>query len=192
MSMGTQPMPPSDRAMARSGKRSGTPDHSHSAAAMRALTGNRVGRSSKGGSGEGRGAHDDAPVCRQTTVAVSSQAAKRGSQWPLKIDGSPSWEGNSGKLTARKPSSALRADLGRRHLDVGQPRQLEGDDPAPGRCRPRPRGASGSTPATQARPSSGSPDREKTDPQNPATSEGKQSEAQIPAVSMSATRASMS
>ena len=44
----------------------------------------------------------------------------------------------------------------------------------------------------QARPSSGSPERENTAPQNPATSEGKQSEAQIPAVSMSATRASMS
>ena len=44
----------------------------------------------------------------------------------------------------------------------------------------------------QASPSSGSSAREKTAPQNPATNEGKHSEAQIPAMSMSATRASMS
>ena len=107
MSMGTQPMPPSDRAIARSGKRSGTPDHSHSAAATSAFTGNRVGSSSKGGSGEGSGAHEEAPVCRQTTVAVSSQAANRGSQWPVKMEGRPSWAGNSGKLSALKPRPAL-------------------------------------------------------------------------------------
>ena len=45
---------------------------------------------------------------------------------------------------------------------------------------------------TQASPSSGSSDRENTEPQNPATSDGKHSEAQMPARSMSATRASMS
>src|SRR3974390_2666240 len=106
--MGTQPSPPSDRATARRGKRRGTPDQSHSAAASRALAGNRVGSSSKGGSGDGRGAQADEPVWRQTTVDVSSQAAKKGSQWPEKIEGYPSWAGNSGNVTALKPRPALR------------------------------------------------------------------------------------
>ena len=44
----------------------------------------------------------------------------------------------------------------------------------------------------QAKPSAGSSARENTAPQNPATSDGKHSDAQIPAMSMSATRASMS
>src|SRR5271165_5508283 len=105
--MGTQPMPPSDMAIARSGNRRGTPDQSHSPAAIRALTGNKVGRSSKGGDGDGSGAQDEAPVWRQTTVPVSWQAAKNGSQWSVKIEGSPSWAGNSGKLTALNPSAAL-------------------------------------------------------------------------------------
>ncbi len=100
-------MPPSDMATCRPGKRSGTPDHSHSPAASSALTGKTVGRSSKGGSGEGSGAQPDAPVCRHTTVPVSSQAAKNGSQRPLKMEGSWSWAGNSGKLTALNPRAAL-------------------------------------------------------------------------------------
>ena len=87
--MGTQPMPPSDMATASPGKRRATPDHSHSAAASSALTGNTVGSSSKGGSGEGSGAQDEAPVCRHTTVPVSSQAAKKGSHSPLKMEGRP-------------------------------------------------------------------------------------------------------
>src|SRR5580692_3885468 len=98
--MGTHPMPPSDMATFRPGKRSGTPDHTHSPAASSALTGKTVGSNSKGGSGEGRGAQEDAPVCRQTTVSVSSQAAKNGSHCPLKMEGCWSWAGNSGKLTA--------------------------------------------------------------------------------------------
>src|SRR5271166_5989872 len=90
------------------GKRTGTPDHSHSAAASRAFTGKRVGNSSNGGSGDGRGAHAEAPVWRHTTVAVSSHAAKKGSHAPEKMEGTPRRAGNSGKLTARKPRSALR------------------------------------------------------------------------------------
>src|SRR6185437_5546379 len=82
-------------------------DHSHSPAASSAFTGNTVGNSSNGGSGEGSGAQADEPVCRHTTVPVSSQAAKKGSQCPLKMDGSWSWAGNSGKLTALKPRAAL-------------------------------------------------------------------------------------
>src|SRR3974377_2457172 len=94
-------------AMASSGKRRGPPDHSHSEAAMMALTGNRVGSSSKGGSGDGSGAQADAPVGRHTTGPVSSQTAKKGSQAPEKMEGSPSWAGNSGKLTALNPRAAL-------------------------------------------------------------------------------------
>ena len=44
----------------------------------------------------------------------------------------------------------------------------------------------------QARPSSGSSEREKTDPQKPATSDGKHSEAHTPLMSMSVIRAWMS
>jgi hypothetical protein len=44
----------------------------------------------------------------------------------------------------------------------------------------------------QASPNSLSRAREKTEPQKPATSEGKHNEAQMPARSMSAIRASMS
>src|ERR1700733_13606639 len=90
-----EPMPPSESAMFRFGKRNGTPDHSHSPAARRALTGKKVGRISKGGSNEASGAQPDAPVCRQTTVSVSSQAAKKGSHAPLKIDGRCRRAGNS-------------------------------------------------------------------------------------------------
>ena len=129
-------MPPSDRATFSFGKRSGTPDHSHSPAASSALTGKKVGRISKGGSGEGRGAQADDPVCRQTTVSVSSQAAKKGSHCPLKMDGRPSWAGNSGKLTALKPRAALARTSAAATRDVLQPRQLQGDDALGMRTRP--------------------------------------------------------
>ena len=89
------------------GKRRGTPDHSHSPAASSALTGKKVGRISKGGSNDASGAQPDEPVWRQTTVSVSSQAARNGSHSPLKIEGRPSRAGNSGKLTALKPRAAL-------------------------------------------------------------------------------------
>src|SRR5580704_8318766 len=105
--MGTQPIPPSDKATLSRGNRRATPDHNHSPAARSAFTGKKVGRISKGGSGEGRAAQADDPVCRHTTVSVSSQAAKKGSHRPLKMDGRPSWAGNSGKLTALKPRAAL-------------------------------------------------------------------------------------
>src|SRR5690348_17070515 len=100
--MFTQPMPPSDSAMARRGKRVHTPDHSQSAQARKALAGKRVGNSSKGGSSLGIGAHDAEPVCRHTTVSVSSHAARSGSHAPDRNDGSPVRLGNSGKLNARK------------------------------------------------------------------------------------------
>src|SRR5271165_2383840 len=107
MSIGTHPMPPSDMAIDKVGRRSATPDHSHSAAASMAFTGKRVGNSSNGGSGDGSGAHPDAPTCRQTTVSVSAHAAKNGSHLPEKIDARPRRAGNSGKLIARKPRPAF-------------------------------------------------------------------------------------
>ena len=55
---------------------------------------------SKGGSPDAKGAQPAEPVCRQTTVSVSSQAAKKGSHTPLKMEGNPSRAGYSGKLTA--------------------------------------------------------------------------------------------
>ncbi len=150
-----------------------------------------MGKSSKGGSGDGSGAQPDAPVCRHTTVDVSSQAAKNGSQAPEKIDGVPRRAGNSGKLTALKPSAALR-----RTSSVATSTSA-----SHGSCNAMMR--SGKVPAhtsachsfqarKQARPSSGSSEREKTDPQKPATSDGKHSDAHTPLMSMSATRAWMS
>ena len=68
--------------MRRSGKRTQTPDHSQSAVAMSAFAGKSVGNSSKGGSSLGIGAQPAYPVCRQTTVLVSTHAARKGSQGP--------------------------------------------------------------------------------------------------------------
>src|SRR5580692_397523 len=89
------------------GKRSATPDHSHSPAVSSAFTGKKVGHSSKGPSFEGSGAQPADPVWRHTTVSVASQAAKKGSHLPLKMEGRFMREGNSGKLTALKPRAAL-------------------------------------------------------------------------------------
>src|SRR5579864_9304755 len=99
----TQPTPPSERAMARAGNRVQTPDQSQSAHARRALAGKIVGKSSKGGSGDGTGAHDAEPVWRHSTVPVSAHASSTGSQWPEWGEGSPICAGNSGKLRARNP-----------------------------------------------------------------------------------------
>src|SRR5687768_10592055 len=100
-------MPPSERAMRRAGNRTHTPDHNQSAAARKALAGKTVGNSSKGGSGDGIGAHAAEPVWRHTTVPVSAHAARNGSQAPLWTDAYPSCVGNSGKLTALKPRAAF-------------------------------------------------------------------------------------
>ena len=167
------------------------PDQSHSPAAISALTGNSVGMISKGGSPDASGAQPEAPVCRHTTVSVSSQAARRGSHVPLKIDGSPSRAGNSGKLTALKPRAALaRTSAAATSTSANH-----------GSCSGMMR--SGCAPAhssmcqslnarRQASPSSASFAREYTAPQNPDTSEGKHRAAQMPPRSMSTIRASMS
>src|SRR5207253_10400189 len=61
-----------------------------------------------GASGDAAGIFDDEPMCMATTVAVSAQAAKNGSQWPLWMVGRPRWYGSSLKHTACTPRAALR------------------------------------------------------------------------------------
>ncbi len=87
------------------------------------------GQELEGGPGEGRGAHAEAPVWRQITVPVSSQAANNGSQWSVKMEGKPSWAGNSGKLTALNPECGVGPHLVGGHGDVVEPRDLQRDDP---------------------------------------------------------------
>src|SRR4029077_6833247 len=64
-SIATNPRPPSSSGMFSFGKRTGMPDHSQSAHATRAFTGNSVVMVSNGVSGAGIGAHCAEPVCRQ-------------------------------------------------------------------------------------------------------------------------------
>src|SRR5947207_15807922 len=101
--MFTQPTPPSERAIDNPGKRVHTPDHSQSAHARKALPGKTAGKSSKGGTGEGMGAHDAEPVCRHTTLPVSAHASHSGSQCILCTDRRPISPANSGTLKARTP-----------------------------------------------------------------------------------------
>src|SRR6202034_2724528 len=61
-----------------------------------------------GASADVAGIFDDEPMCMLTTVPVSSQAAKNGSQYPLWMLGRPRWGGISLKHTARTPRAALR------------------------------------------------------------------------------------
>ena len=124
------------------GKRSGTPDHSHSPAARSAFTGKTVGSSSNGRVGRGQRRPADAPVCRQTTVPVSSQAAKKGSQCPLKMEGSCSWAGNSGKLTALKPRAALARTSAAATATSASQGKLQRDDAVRVASPPTPPGAS--------------------------------------------------
>ncbi len=136
MSIGTQPMPPSDMAMESRGNRKGTPDQSHSPAATSALTGNNVGRSSKGGPGEASGTQEEEPVWRHTTVPVSSHAAKSGSQWSLKMEGKPELGREFGKAHRPEAPGRIPFDFGDREVDVRQIRELEWDDAGGIRSRP--------------------------------------------------------
>ncbi len=95
-----------------------------------------MGSSSKGGSGEGSGAQPDAPVCRQTTVPVSSQAAKKGSQRAAEDGGQLQLGGELGEADRLEPPGRVGPHFAGGDLDVGQPGQLQGDD-ALGVC-PRP------------------------------------------------------
>ena len=51
---------------------------------------------------------DDEPMCRHTTVPVSSHARQNGSQWSVWKLGYPSLVGFSENVTARQPFSATR------------------------------------------------------------------------------------
>src|ERR1700723_1533156 len=61
-----------------------------------------------GASADVAGIFEDEPMCMLTTVPVSAQAAKNGSQYRLWMLGSPRWGGISLKQTARTPRAALR------------------------------------------------------------------------------------
>lgn len=106
-------------------------------------------------------------------------------------EGSPSLTGNSAKLTALKPRAAFRrissaASAGSFSHGICNGMTRSGWRPAQtSRCQ-------SFHARTQARPSSGSLLWENTAPQNPAMSDGKHSDAQMPPASMSRTRSSMS
>ena len=70
------------------------------------------------------------PMCMHTTVPVSAQAAKNGSQYPEWMLGSPNQVGSSLNATARTPRSALRrisaaassaSQSGTRHRGISRP-----------------------------------------------------------------------
>src|ERR1700734_2486575 len=67
-----------------------------------------VAATATGASAEVAGILDDDPMCMHTTVAVSSHAAKKGSQYLPWMLGRPRWGGISLKHTARTPRAALR------------------------------------------------------------------------------------
>src|SRR5688572_24756180 len=98
--MGTQPMPPSDSTIRIPGKRLGMCEYSQSVHASNELTMNNADRAAGSESVDGLITCDDEPTCRLTTVSVSSHAAKKMSQYPEWIDGSPSFSGFSLKDTA--------------------------------------------------------------------------------------------
>ena len=64
----------------RSGKRTSTPENKKSTIEKVALVWVRVDPTAGGASAEVDGIFDDEPMCMLTTVPVSSQAAKNGSQ----------------------------------------------------------------------------------------------------------------
>src|SRR3954451_6208311 len=90
------------------GCRTSTPDMRKSISDDIALPKARVALTDGGASGEAAGIFEDEPMCIATTVRLSAQAAKNGSQYPVWIVGSPRWYGSSLKHTACTPRAALR------------------------------------------------------------------------------------
>ena len=76
-------MPPSESAIFRFGNLRKTCDQMRSAAHMKRFTGVIVIITSTGASSDVTEIDDDEPMCRQTTVPVSSHARRNGSQWSL-------------------------------------------------------------------------------------------------------------
>src|SRR5579862_9887762 len=101
-------MPPSDRQMRMSGKRTGTFEYSQSTALYIPYAPNNTAGISGGASGDVVGDVPDEPTWRQSTVPVSAQAANSGSQCPEWIVGRPSLSGASENVAALNPRAALR------------------------------------------------------------------------------------
>ena len=110
------------------GKRSGTPDHSHSPAASSALTGKKVGRISKGGSSDG----ERCPARRAGVQADDGVGLLAGGE-----EGVPGAAEDGGQVQPRRelreadrlePAGRVGPHLRRGDVDVGQPRQLQRDD----------------------------------------------------------------
>ena len=68
-----------------------------------ALPNDSVAATATGASADVAGIFDDEPMCMLTTVPVSAQAAKNGSQNPEWMLGSPRWGGISEKVRRRGP-----------------------------------------------------------------------------------------
>src|SRR5580704_3386450 len=97
---GTQPMPPSDSATLRRGKRWNTGESNRSAVVYMELQPNNEMLTANGASGEVAGAFPDVPKCMHSGMSASWAAAKTASQpWPWN-DGSPSGNGLSGNEMA--------------------------------------------------------------------------------------------
>src|ERR1700674_1881093 len=92
----------------RVGKRTRTPENRKSTNEKVGWVCVSVDPTAGGASAEVEGIFDDEPMCMLTTVPVSAQARKNGSQYPLWMLGSPRWGGISLKHTARTPRAALR------------------------------------------------------------------------------------
>src|SRR4051812_8750894 len=104
----TQPMPPSDKQILMSGKRTGIREYSQSTAEYMPYAPNSTAGISGGASGDVLGDVPDEPTWRHTTVSVSAHAANSGSQTPEWIVGRPNLSGASENVIALKPRSALR------------------------------------------------------------------------------------
>ncbi len=101
-------MPPSESAIFRSGNLRKVCDQIRSAAHMKRLTGVTVIMTSTGASSDVTEIDDDDPMCRHTTVPVSSQACQNGSQWSVWKLGYPSFVGFSENVTAWQPFAETR------------------------------------------------------------------------------------
>ncbi len=107
---GIQPIWLSEKAILRDGNRASCPERSHSTIDCWALVNVSVTSTSNGAYGLASTSLEPEPMCMQSAVPVSSQAAKKGSQNRLGswIEGRPRWLGISVNVTARQPRAALR------------------------------------------------------------------------------------
>src|SRR5436305_5006916 len=101
-------MLPSDRANFRLGNLRRTFDHRRSVAADIEFSGVMVMRTSKGAPSLRPSMVDDEPMWRQITMPSSWQAAKKGSQWSVKMLFQPRALGSSENVTAWQPFLATR------------------------------------------------------------------------------------